>query len=370
VKRVHTLGLLAALALTATAVAQTGTTTTTPTAPASTAPRPAASSYIALGNAYYAKGQFDSAYVAFRAAVESDPRSSDALLGLGRAQTKLKLYSAAIETLKRLIQADSRNVSGYIALAQTYVSQYLGTSDRTAVRANLDEALRILTDAETIKPDAAGIWNQRSIVYRLKGDFQRATDTAKRAAELDPNDSVILYNLGDLYYATGNTPLAVETIQRAVVANPTDAYTRAYYGKLLMIAGKPEAAQLELAQAERLAPTNAYAVGQYGVYAYQMKDTVTARAKLSQAIKLDPLRYPEFYFYLGRIEFDAGQTKEARSSFTKAAALGSNNADYFYWLGRAQEASGDRLAARQAYQQAVTLNPNLKVAQDGLNRVK
>lgn len=376
-KRVLTLGwrrtaylTLAVLGCGAVAAAQAPSPTPS-TAPAP-APRPAisAASYVALGNLYYAKGQYDSAYVAFRAASDSDPGSTEALLGLGRAQTKLRLYAAGIDTLRRLVGLDARNLSGYVALSQAYIAQYVGTSDRASVQGNLDEALKVLAEAETAQPDSAVVWNERSIVYKLKGDYPRAIEMSKRASAIDPNDSIILYNLGDLYQATGNVPMALDALQKAVIANPTDAQARAYYGRLLLLSNKPDAARLELAQAERLAPDNAYAVGQYGVFGYLTKDTSLARIKLTQALQLDPLRYPEFYYYLGRLEFDGGTASAAKADFTKAAALASTNAEYFYWLGRAQEMSGDKVAARQAYSQALTLDPAMKLAQDGLNRVK
>ncbi len=368
------LGAVAVLAFGAVGQAQTTPAQTTPVQPAPAAPTPrplySAASYIALGNAYYGKGQYDSAYVAFRAATESDPRSLDALLGLGRSQTRLRLYGPAVETLQQLLALDSRNLSGYVALAQAYVAQYVGVSDRAAVAGNLDLALRALEDGAAVDPTSAVLFNERSIIYKLKGDYKSAIATSQKAAQLNPDDSVILYNLGDLYFASGNLPLALATMQKAVIADPTDAQSRAYYGRLLLQMNRPDDAKLELAQAERIAPDNAYVVGQYGVYGYLTGNAALARIKLSQALKLDPLRYPEFYFYLGRLEFDAGTLAAARADFTKAAALASGNADYFYWLGRAQEAGGDKLAARDAYTQAVALNPALKTAQDALSRVK
>ena len=276
-KPVLPFGVLAVFALGGTGQAQTAPVSPAPVSPAPAPSAPAAqpqrplysaASYIVLGNAYYGKGQYDSAYVAFRAATESDPRSPDALLGLGRSQTRLRLYGPAIETLQRLLGFDSRNLSGYVALAQAYVAQYIGTSDRTSVAGNLDSALRALSDGAVVDPASAVLFNERSIVYKLKGDYKSAIETSKKAAELNPDDSVILYNLGDLYYASGNLPLALATMQKAVISDPTDAQSRAYYGRLLLQMGRPDDAKLELAQAERIAPDNAYVVGQYGVYGY------------------------------------------------------------------------------------------------------
>ena len=343
-----------------------------------------AANYVALGVYYYDQGNYDSAYVAFRAASEQDTKNSEALLGLGRTQAKLRLYSASLDTLKRLVALDARNTSGYIALAQAYQAQYVGTSDRKTVAANLDEALKVLADAETTTRAAAGadlninlskVYNERGYVYRLKGDATSAIAAFKQASNLNPNNSVILYNLGDMYYATGDLNAAIDSLQQAVIADPRDAYSRAYYAKLLALSGNTTAARPEAAQAARLSPTNAYAVGQYGVVSYLAKDTAQAANQLQAAIKLDPLRYPEFYYYLGRLELDQGQLQAARGDLTKAAALASTSPEYVYYLGLSYERgqgalAPDRVKAMENYQKALTLNPDYKLAQDGLNRVK
>ncbi len=408
----RTLGLLAAAAILNTAVAQTTVPVTAPTpvvqtpvvqtpaAPAAASPSvspvaparaPAAparvipaANYVALGVFYYDQGNYDSAYVAFRAASEQDPRNAEALLGLGRTQAKLRLYSASIETLRKLVALNTRNVSGYVALAQAYQAQYVGTSDRAPVAGNLDEALKVLTEAEATARTVGGtalnvnlskVFNERGYVYRLKSDTVQAIAAFRQASVLNPDNAVILYNLGDMYYATGDLTAAIDSLQQAVVADPRDAYSRAYYAKLLALSGNTSAARPEAAQAARLAPTNAYAVGQYGVVSYLAKDNVTATAQLQSALMLDPLRYPEFYYYMGRLELDQGLLPAARSDLTKAAALASTNWEYLYYLGLSYErgqgvTAADRTKARDNYQKALSLNPDYKLAQDGMNRVK
>ena len=415
--KLRTLGLLVAAATLNLALAQTTPPVQPPAAPAAppapvstpavpvapaapaAAPAPAvpaiaapttpvrkipAANYVALGVFYYDQGNFDKAYVAFRAASEQDPRNAEALLGLGRAQAKLRLYSAALDSLKKLIALDARSTSGYIALAQAYQAQYVGTSDRAPVAGNLDEAIKVLADAETTTRATGGtslnvnlskVYNERGYVYRLKGDNVRAVAAFKRASSLNPDNAVILYNLGDMYFANGDLVAAIDSLQQAVVADPRDSFSRAYYAKLLALSGNTSAAKPEAAQAARLSPANAYAVGQYGVVSYLAKDNVTATAQLQAAIRLDPLRYPEFYYYMGRLELDQGLLQAARGALTKAAALASTNWEYLYYLGLSYErgqgvTAPDRIKARDNYQRALALNPNYKLAQDGANRVK
>lgn len=389
----RTLGLLLAATL-AGAAAQTQTppaapataqpaAPAVPTTPPPAVPRPAAN-YVALGNFYYGDGKFDQAYVAFRAAAEIDGKNSDALLGLGRSQVKLRLYAPAIETLRRLTAQDARNLSGHLALAQAYQQQFVGASDRASVTPNLAEALRVLTQAEAVaqagpeegrKLNLSKVWNERGNVYRLQGDAARAVEAFRQASTLNPENGLILFNLGDIYYATGNLVAALSSLQQAVIADPRDAYNRAYYAKLLALSGNTAAAKPEAAQAARLAPGNAYAVGQYGVVSYLSKDAATARTQLAQAVRLEPLRYPEFYYYLGRLDLDGGDLRAARENLTRAAALGSTTAEYAYYLGLSYERGAgavapDRLKARDNYERALKLSPNFALAREGLARVR
>ncbi|UBV43976.1 tetratricopeptide repeat protein [Deinococcus taeanensis] len=377
-----TLSLAAAQTTAPATPAPTPAPAATPAAAPAARPIPAAN-YVAVGVYYYEQGQFDQAYVAYRAAAELEPSNPAALLGLGRSQVKLRLYAAGIETLKRLISVDSRNFDGYISLSQAYVQQYIGAGDRASVSSNLNEALRVLTDAEAIAQvqtqgrdvQLSRVWNERGYVYKLQGDGTRAINAFKQAITLNSENAILLYNLGDMYYATGNIPMALDSLQQAVILDPRDAYNRAYYAKLLALSGNVSAAKPEAAQAARLAPKNAYAVGQYGVVSYLAKDNVTARAQLSQAVTLDPLRYPEFYFYLGRLALDSGDLKTAREQLTRAAALGSTTPEYVYYLGLSYERGAgaiapDRLKARENYERALKLNPAYKAAQDALARVR
>lgn len=366
------------------APAQAAPAPATPAPAAPTTPRPPAANYVIVGDVYYGQGKYDQAYVAYRAATEIDPKNLAAQLGLGRSQVKLRLFEPAIATFKTMTRLDPKGVNGYTALSQAYIQQYMLSSDRNAVKNNLDLALGVLKDAETLVGAQTGadhdlnlskVFNERGYVYRLQGKAGEAIDSFKKASTLNPDNSTILFNLGDMYNAIGDTAQAISSLQQAVVTDPRDAYNRAYYAKLLAQSGNVTQGRTEAAQAAKLAPTNAYAVGQYGVVSYLAKDPVTARAQLTQAVALDPLRYPEFYFYLGRLALDAADLKTARENLTKAAALSSNTPEYLYYLGLSYERGAgliapDKLTARDNYQKALKINPKYQAAIDGLNRVK
>lgn len=340
--------------------------------------------YVLVGTRSFELGKYEEAYVAFRIASQIEPKNANALLGLGRSQIKLRLYEAALETLQQLIELHPQNLSGYIALSQAYQQQYIGASKRQQLGQNLDLALTILQNAEPIAQtqrserralNLSKVYNERGNIYRLKGQVNSAIDAFKSAALLNPDNSLILFNLGDMYQLSGDTAKAISTLQRAVITDPSDAYNRAYYAKLLALSGNIDNAQLEAAQASRMAPNNAYAQGQYGVVSYLAKKPVLARHQMTKAIQLEALRFPEFYYYLGRLELDSGNYKAARQQLTKAAALASNAPDYLYYLGLSYEqgnsaSAPDKVKARENYQLVLKLHPNHAAAKKGLERLE
>lgn len=345
---------------------------------------PSPAKYVALGNLYYEQGNYPEAYAAFRSAAEAEPQNSAALLGLGRTLIRLRQYVPAVDTLKRLSTQEPQNVSAQVALAQAYQAQYVGTSDRSKLDDVLGLALSALDKAEAVSRSGdtaqldvnlSKVYNERGYIYRLQGKYPQAIAAFQKASSLNPDNGIILYNLGDMYYAAGNLPQAVNSLQLAVVADPADAYNRAYYAKLLALSGNITAAQAEAAQAAKLAPKNPYAMGQYGAVLYLAGDKSGARAQLQSALRLEPLRYPEFYYYLGRLELDQANLKDARSDLAKAVALASTNAEYFSYLGLSYERGtatvpSDPARARDAYNKALALQPGLSSAQSGLERLK
>lgn len=359
-------------------------TTATPAAPVKvTTPTRSAASYVTVGNYYYNAGRYEEAYVAFKAATETDSRHPGALLGLGRSQVRLRMFKPALATLQRLISLDKANLSGYIALAQAYQQEYIASRDRASLPNNLSEAAKMLTEAEQVVRAAGGknlnvnlskIWNERGSIYRLQGDVSKAIDAFGQASALNPDEGLILYNLGDMYAASGDYAAALRSLQQAVIADPRDPYNRAYYAKLLALTGNLTAAVPEAAQAAKLAPNNAYANGQFGVVSYLAQDYSTARTQLEKAIQQDALNYPEFYYYLGRLALDTAELQKAREQFTAAASLGSTNPEWLYYLALSYERGSAQTPAnpakaRENYQRVLKLSPNYEAAKEGLARL-
>lgn len=351
-----------------------------PTAPAQKPPT--CENYLLLGKLYYSNGQFDSAYVAFSLCLKLESKNVEALYSLGRVETRLQLYSAAITHLKDCIGIESKNVSCYIALSQAYSTQYADSSDRKTVATQLDEGLRVLDDAERVaanNDDKAKIYNQRGTIYNYKKEYDRSLESYKKALGFKPDDPIILFNLGALQLQTATNKdqiqAASETLRHAVDVSPRDAITRAYYARALRSAGDTKGCLSESTQAYNLSggarSKNAFVVGQYGICLYVNKNLSVARTALEQAVKVDTrVQYSENFFYLGRTYLDGSQTKDARALFTQATAIEPTDETYWFWLGQANEKGGDKDAACKSYAQAIKVKQGYEDALKAMNALK
>ncbi|GHG04989.1 hypothetical protein GCM10017783_16980 [Deinococcus piscis] len=378
-----------ALALLASAQAQTAGTPQTPSVQAAPI---SASSYVTVGQFYYGQGNFQRAAVAYGAAVRANPTNPDALLGLARTQTRLGQSAEAITTLTRLTELDPANISAHIALSQAHSLAFRqarlpGAGDIqlgpvAGGEGNLAAALRTLDAAEKVLPsipasrrgtEASKIWNERGYILRFQGNLPAAVRAFEEASRLNPQESVILFNLAETQYAGGDLRAATATLQRAVLAEPRDGINRAYFARLLAEGGNFAVARPQAQLAVQLAPNSAYAAGQRGVVSYLAREPRTAREELERAVRLAGGSYPDFSYYLGRLNLDAGDLARARANFADAATTGQNP-EAFYFLGLSLERSGAGVAAEpvraaEAYRRALELRANYPEAGEGLERL-
>jgi tetratricopeptide (TPR) repeat protein len=335
--------------------------------------------YMALGKLYYTQGQMDAAYTAFSLCVKLEPNNLEALYSLGRSEIRLRLYSASVEHLKKCVSLDAKYWRCYIALSDAYVSQYVDSSDRKSLAPLLDDALKVLDDAErivTANDARAAIFNTRGTIYKYKGDIKQSTASFERALTFAPNDATILYNLGTLYLSSGDLDKAIDVLNRAVDAAPRDSVLRAKLAQALRAKGTDlKGALSQATQAYNLCGAekcrNAYVVGQYGITQYVNKNREPARAALELAVKLDTTAiYHENYYFLGRVYMELSRAKEAKLQFSKAVLIESNEPLYWYWLGQSNEALGDKDAACKSYAGALKAKSDYKDAQKASNTLK
>jgi tetratricopeptide (TPR) repeat protein len=326
--------------------------------------------YTLLGKLYYQNSQFDAAYVAFRQCVTLEPENTEALYNLGRVEIKQHLYSAAIEHFKKAISIDSKFFRAYIGLSQSYSRQYIDSKDRLSVKVQLDEALRVLEDAERVSStnrDKAAVYNERGTIYKYKSETDKALEAYKKALGFEPEGATILFNLGALQMQVGKFADSVDSMRKAVDLEPKNAQNRAFLAKALRLSKDEKTALSEATQAYNLAGgargKDAFVIGQYGITQYANKNMGVAKSALELAVKVDEGTYHENYYYLGRVYLETSQPRDARAQLTKAAFIEPSEPLYWFWLGQANEASSLKEDACKSYSAALKAKPGYPEAQ-------
>jgi tetratricopeptide (TPR) repeat protein len=285
--------------------------------------------FMPLGKLYLGQGFTDQAYVAFSSCVSLEPNNTEALHWLGSTETRLKLFSPAIEHLKKCVSVDAKYWRCYVALADAYRYQWRSSSDRTRLLILLDEALKVLDDAErvaTTNDAKAAVHNMRGNIYKDRGEVTKAIESFEKATVFAPTSGVILFNLGALYFSTNKLDKAIEVLKRAVNLMPRDAEFRAYLARAYRERnqkGDLEEASDQATQAYNLCGAarckNASVIGQYGIVLFLQNNLNLARTILEQATKADTgAIYHENYYFLGRIYLQLGRAKETKNPITLA----------------------------------------------------
>lgn len=257
------------------------------------------------------------------------------------------------------------------------------------------------------------------------GNYARAADDFRAAAEINPEDAASLYNLGLSLGALGRPAEALAAYRRALALKPAHAGARLNLCLTLNETGRPDEALPQCKRAIALRPNNPYGFLGFGTaYALLSRHEEAAYA-FNLALRLKPNMW-EASYRLGKVYYDwgrydealealesaerlsprpaevrrtaeeftrglsladstfkvntdevrfirlanafrrLGQYKNAVSACKKAVSVAPHSATAFYYLGLAYYGSGDFNAASGAYARAAALDPKLAEAQYGL----
>ncbi|MEM8737846.1 MAG: tetratricopeptide repeat protein [Planctomycetota bacterium] len=199
---------------------------------------------IKAGQVLKDAGQLDAALLEFNRALRDNPRSVDAVLGIGSVEHARSEYRDARDTYTRAVQLDGRRYDAryYLGLMQ----QVLGETGeainqyRIALELNPDDPLAhrdlataylqvgrpnlALPHAEAavrLAPVSQPAWCNLAATYSLLGRYNDALDSYRTATEIGELDVPVLLGLGDTHLKLSNYQRAVNTLAELVRRYPS-----------------------------------------------------------------------------------------------------------------------------------------------------
>lgn len=179
------------------------------------------------GRAYMAMGNPDLARLHYTIALQKEPTSSAAYLGLAKLSENTGNYEQATHFYRKAVELDSASVEGLVGIIRTLRYDNHMDEAEIAVQRALKTSpgdLRVLSErailhdlmgrpelAEPIyrqilenNPQQATILNNLGISQMLRRDYQAASHYFRQALELDRNNPRIKNNLAMVYALNGD----------------------------------------------------------------------------------------------------------------------------------------------------------------------
>jgi tetratricopeptide (TPR) repeat protein len=227
--------------------------------------------HFMLGLSYYELYESQKAIESFRTAIRLNSSDTNALLYLGKSQIQAHDYVGAAETLEKLAKLKPDDPDVLYNLSVAHLKLMLGDVSRLSrvapdsyqlwlllaqeaeARGDNQSAIRDYQHALRLNPQGVGIHYALGSVLTKEGASVGAAQEFKKELELNSNDALALWKLGELTLRT-DPPQALEYLRRSVSLSPDLPQAVLAYGRALARLGETERAVEQFRRAVRLAP--------------------------------------------------------------------------------------------------------------------
>jgi len=181
---------------------------------------------VGLGYVAFARKNAKESLLHFDRAVVANPRYAPALAGRAEALLAIGEYEEALQSIEAALQAEPSLTplrSRLEVLRFRNQQQDITTARKLAESGKLDEARSAYNSAIADSPQSPFLHRELADVERRAGNVDEAIAHARKAAELEPDDTRTHVMLGEMYEAQGDFPRAVEAFATAMAIQPDEA---------------------------------------------------------------------------------------------------------------------------------------------------
>ena len=182
-------------------------------------PAEAGGAYVAL-----ARRDYDRALGTFDAVLREAPMYVPALVGRGQTLLALNRHAAALEAFEAVLTVDASlaDVRSRIDVLRFRSLQAIIEDARAAAAAGrVAEARSGYERALQISPESAFLYRELGLIERTQGSVEAGLDRFRRAAELDPGDTVSLIQIGEVLDERQDFAGAEAAYRRAADVEPS-----------------------------------------------------------------------------------------------------------------------------------------------------
>lgn len=283
--------------------------------------------FINLGDTLAQLDRPDEAHARYLRALELDPDSTHALLGVSRIELARGDAEAALGRLER-----ARRIAPWHGEVRLLLARVYQRLDREA------DAERELL--------AAGAYP----------DPTRAADPILQGVTARAVNSAALVDRGRRLARAGRFAEAAELYGRVLEIRPGNAGDHSNLGGALARLGRTGEAIAQYRRALEIEPENPYALNNLAMAMAEEGDVEGAFRHLERALAVEPT-YAEAHHNLGILEMNRGRPAAAVGHYRDALRHNPSLVQVYNDLGTALQAGGETAAARDSWRQALEIDP-------------
>jgi tetratricopeptide (TPR) repeat protein/uncharacterized caspase-like protein len=268
-----------------------------------------ATDYLALGDDYLNKRDYNNAIADYNRAAAASPKSYKVYQQRGIAFREKKNFDKAVADFEKSLALEPNNASLYRDIGKTYED-----------RRDLEKALSFYDKAIALDPRDSKAYNRKGTTYKIMNKFDEALENYSKAIEIDPRNGDAYYNRGNTYAMKGNSEGAFKDLTQAVKCNPGDAEAYMVRGMVSVRNQKYEQAIADYDAALKIQPHYAKALMERGSALSLMGRHQDAYNDLKRSLTLDPY-LSMAYYNLGIVAMNLSKPNEAHGAFLKFIEL-------------------------------------------------
>ena len=294
---------------------------------------------VALGLAYFERGDAARALERLRHAVKVAPDSSEAYNWLGVVLLDRADFPQGIAALRKAVALDPK-----------FTRAYANLGSALAKSGEFDQAVTVFQKALALEPESMAAHFNLGMALREKGDLEPALQHLRRVAAADAGNASVHYELGQTLRQSGDLGGAVAEFERALATDPE--LREGYYAL-------GAALKQQSATAKRSAPLPSSPADEAvarAQLAAAKGDLRTAADALADALKQDP-NHAEAHTLQGYVLGQQGNLSAALPHLQRATTLRPESAEMRHNLGAALWYDGAREKAISELRESVRLDP-------------